>query len=133
MRTGAHQSQFVAGDAVDQEPVRLDVCFPVSLPDSPERVIEMACRQWFLPVRRWIALWMHRNLVPSPLGVGRASEAMRGPVRVEGTRQSEGEPHEIACALMDGWPQAVTLYREIRLGTDRGLVRRGSGSWAASG
>ena len=52
MRTGAHQSQFVAGDAVDQEPVRLDVSFPIALPDPPERVIERACRQWFLPDQR---------------------------------------------------------------------------------
>ena len=30
-------------------------------------------------VRRWIALWTHGNLVPSPPGVGRAGETMRGP------------------------------------------------------
>ena len=32
-------------------------------------------------VCRWIALWTHRNLVPSPLGVRHTSEAMRGPAR----------------------------------------------------
>ena len=43
--SGTDQAQFVSLDAVNQEPIRLDVSLPVTLPDAPQWMIEIACGQ----------------------------------------------------------------------------------------
>ena len=43
--SGTDQAQFVSLDAVNQEPIRLDVSLPVTLPDAPQWMIELACGQ----------------------------------------------------------------------------------------
>ena len=61
-----------ATDLVKSKPVGGKACFAAGSGDAGT---VSGMRQ----VRRWIALWTHGNLVPSPLGVGRAGETMRGP------------------------------------------------------
>ena len=43
--SGTDQAQFVSLDAVNQEPIRLDVSLPATLPDAPQWMIEIACGQ----------------------------------------------------------------------------------------
>lgn len=45
---GAHQMQLVTLDAVDHEPIGLDVRLSMSLPDAPKRMIAMPCSQRLL-------------------------------------------------------------------------------------
>ena len=45
MGTSADQVQYVTLDAVDHDPIWLDVRLPVSLPNAPKRMIAMPCSQ----------------------------------------------------------------------------------------
>ena len=48
MGTGTHQVQFFAFDTVNHQPIRLDMDLPVSLPNAPERMVEIAWGQRLL-------------------------------------------------------------------------------------
>ena len=48
MRPGTGELQFIAFDAIEQQPVRLDVKIPKALPIALKRVILVADRDWLL-------------------------------------------------------------------------------------
>jgi hypothetical protein len=51
MRAGAGYEDFFFGDLVDQEPVSLDVAFPISFPFTGEFVGSSTCARLFLLLR----------------------------------------------------------------------------------
>lgn len=45
MGASAHQLQFVPRNAVNQQPVRFDVCIAIALPDTLERMVLVSLRK----------------------------------------------------------------------------------------
>ena len=58
--SGPDQMQLVSLDAVNQQPIGLDMKLPVTFPDPPQRMIAIACGQRVLPDQcrqRGVATW----------------------------------------------------------------------------
>ena len=81
MGARADKSQLAADDAVDHEPIRFDVSLPIAFPDSPERMIEIACRQRLLLNQRLQQRPKSGQVPASPCGCADIALELSGPNR----------------------------------------------------